>query len=182
SIIKKKFSALIKEYETKLLQATTDSEFTRLINDMLAKLNASHTNYYTQNDYEYYHLAAIFHALPAVQTLFKNNAIEYPSIGIITQRFNQKIFVVSVLSGSIAQKAGFKKGDEIISVDGKPYSAVQSLRDRIEKEVVFEIKRTQQSLPVQIVVKPSLINPKQELTAKIWKGLALNRMFVCPWK
>jgi carboxyl-terminal processing protease len=160
--VEKKFPKIKQVYKNQIAGAASEAEFSKLINEMLEKLNASHTNYYTPLDYAYYHLAAILSFLPEIKNLFGQQEVKYPSIGIITQEIGEQIFIVSVLSGSAAEKAGLQAGDEILSVDGKPYSPIQSLQDKIGGEAIFKIRRTPYSSPIEIKAKPGMSYPKQE--------------------
>jgi carboxyl-terminal processing protease len=87
----------------------------------------------------------------------------YPTVGILTQTIGERMHIVSVLAGSIAEEAGLLKGDEILSVNGKPFAPISSLRPYIGKDMAFEIRRKKQEKPFTTVMKPILINPKQEL-------------------
>ncbi len=124
----KDFPAIRDDYRKQLPQMSTPKAFSSLVNTMLRELNASHTYYLTTKDYEYYQLAALFSKIPDIGALFEEQNVLYPTVGIITQSFKKKVHVVSVLSGSIAEKAGLLKGDEILSVNGKPYTPISSLR------------------------------------------------------
>ncbi len=137
--------------------------FTAIVNTMLGELNASHTNYLTPEDYEYYHLAALFSKIPEIGALFGAQGVMYPTVGIMTRSIEEKVYISSVLAESVAEKAGLLKGDEILSVDGKPYAPIASLRSPEGTGVSFEIRRYGQSEPFTVRMKPVLINPKQEL-------------------
>ena len=69
----------------------------------------------------------------------------------------------TVLAGSVAEKAGLLKGDEILSVNAKPYLPIASLRSHIGEDVVFKIRRKQMDEPFTILIQPVLVNPKQEM-------------------
>lgn len=150
------------KYRARLDSLASKQEFGRLINDMLSKLHASHTAYYTPNDWEYYQLAEIFHFLPEVKKLFKGSEITYPSIGILTKTIDGKVFITSVLTGSPANKAGLQAGYEIIEVDGKPYSPIQSFRDCVGRDVVMIARRTDKGDPIPFTVRPVMVNPQKE--------------------
>ncbi|MGH7453236.1 MAG: S41 family peptidase, partial [bacterium] len=160
--VEEKFPEIKQAYKNRIAGVASEAEFSKLINEMLEKFNASHTNYYTPNDYAYYHLAAIFSFLPEIKNLFGQQEIKYPSIGIITQEIGKQIFIASVLSGSVAEKAGLQIGDEILSVDGEPYSPIQSLQDKIDGETIFKIRKVPSGSPREVKAKPAMCDPKQE--------------------
>src|SRR6202142_1667958 len=96
-----------------------------VINAMLAKLGASHTHYYTPEDPAYYQLADIFvGALEhrGLEQLFPRGEVSYPGIGVFTEADNQgRTFVTGVIEGAPAHGAGVLHGDEILSVDNRPF-------------------------------------------------------------
>ena len=161
--INQDFPSIKDAYRKQLPQVSTRKAFSTFVNTMLRELNASHTYYLTPEDYEYYQLAALFSKIPDVGALFQGRDVLYPTVGIMTQSFKERVYIVSVLPGSIAEKAGLLKGDEILSVNGSPYTPIASLRPFVGTDVSFEIRRKEQAEPFKIVMKPVLINPKQEM-------------------
>lgn len=150
-------------YRPRLSNVSSPKEFSSLVNKMLNELNASHTYYLTPDDYEYYQLCALFSKIPVISNLFSGKEVLYPTVGILTQIIEKRVFIVSVLAGSVAEKAGLLKGDEILSVNGEPYSPIASLRSHIGKDVFFKIRRKARTEPFTIVMQPVLVNPKQEM-------------------
>ena len=157
------FPAIKDTYRKQLPQISTKKAFSTFVNTMLRELGASHTYYLTPEDYEYYQLAALFSKIPDIGAMFQEQNVLYPTVGIMTQSFKEQVYIVSVLSGSIADKAGLLKGDEILSVNGNPYTPIASLRSFVGTDVSFEIRRQEQVAPFKIVMKPVLVNPKQEM-------------------
>ena len=161
--IERDFPEIEETYRAKLKQVSTREAFSVLINEMLRGLNASHTYYLTPDDYEYYHLGALFSKMPAIHALFDGEEVLYPTVGIITRSIEGRTYVVSVLAGSAAEEAGLLKGDEIVSAGGRPYAPIASLRSSIGEEVAFEIRRSEGAQTSTIGVKPVLLNPKHEM-------------------
>lgn len=161
--IAKDFSAIKNGYRVQLNKVSSQKAFSSLVNSMLGKLNASHTYYLTPDDYEYYQLCALFSKIPEISKLFDGKDVFYPSVGILTQNIGNRVFIVSVLVGSVAEKAGLLKGDEIVSVDGAPYLPITSLRSNVGKNIVFKIRRKEMNKPFTILMQPVLVNPKQEM-------------------
>ncbi len=160
--IGREFPAIRTTYREQLAKASSPKDFSNLVNTMLRQLNASHTYYLTPEDYEYYQLGALFSKIPAIGALFKGREVLYPTVGILTQTIDDQVFVVSVLAGSIAEKAGVLKGDEILSANGEPFSPITSLKPHVGNDVAFEIRRRQREKPFAITMRPVLINPKEE--------------------
>lgn len=162
-IIEKKFPDIKKNYSTKIAQVTNRSEFSAVINEMLGQLKTSHTYYLTPSDYEYYHLGAVFSKIPDIARVFGNREVKYPTVGIITEKIDGSYFIACVLAGSAAEKSGLICGDEIHSVNGMPYSPIESIEKHIGKKVIFSVRRSQNSALLEIPVHPVLINPKKEM-------------------
>jgi len=161
--IVKDFPAIKAGYRMKLQDVYSQQAFSSLVNAMLDELNASHTYYLTLDDYEYYQLCALFSKIPEIGELFDGKEVLYPTVGILTQEIEKRLYIASVLAGSVAEKAGLLKGDEILSVNAEPYSPIASLRSHVGEDVVFEIRRKQMGEPFTIAMKPVLVNPKKEM-------------------
>lgn len=161
--IARDFPVIKETYGKQAKHISAQKDFSKLVTAMLHELNASHTYYLTPDDYEYYHLGALFSKIPEIGALFGKQEVMYPTVGIITQSVEKKTYIASVLAGSVAEKAGLLKGDEILSVNGKPYAPITSLKSSVGKDVSFEIRRREQAKPQKIVMKPVLVNPKQEM-------------------
>jgi carboxyl-terminal processing protease len=137
--------------------------FSATVNDLLGTLNASHTYYLSPKDVEYYQLASVFSFLPAIQALFDGHEIQYPTVGLLTERVEGQDFVVSVLPGGVADNAGILAGDEIVAVDGLPYHPIDSLATATKREVSFTIQRQKHGSRQTVAMMPVLLNPKLEM-------------------
>ena len=75
-------------------------------------------------------------AKPIIDNLISNGYVKgRPSLGVMLSvannpydQNNSVLFVVDVVDGSAAQKAGIQKGDQILNIDGKPVSDVSDLK------------------------------------------------------
>ncbi len=157
------FPAIAERYRGRLDQISTKKEFSALLDGMLGELNAYHTYYLTPDDYEYYQLGALFAKIPEIGALFEGGEVTYPTVGIIAQSIEGRLFVASVLEGSVAERAGLLEGDEILNVGGSPYAGVSSLRPYVGTDVPFEIRREKDAAPITIVMEPVLVNPVREM-------------------
>ena len=93
--------AAMREKYRPLVAAASDEERPAVINRMLDELAASHTRYYTPDDPAYYQLLDIF-AGPLrreLRRVFPDGQVMYPSIGIFTQRIEDKTFIRGILDG-----------------------------------------------------------------------------------
>jgi carboxyl-terminal processing protease len=162
-VLEQVFPPLKERYRKRLSRVSNKAEFSEFVNEMLSELKTSHTHYLTPADTNYFHLGAIFFRIPKIGKVFHGKPINYPSIGIITEKLGEKTFIACVLAGSPAEKGGLLRGDEILSADGKPFSPVTSLEASVENEVRFEVKRSADK-PSQIIrVTPALVSPKKEM-------------------
>ncbi len=157
------FPAIHATYRAQFKNESTRNGFSRLVNKMLGELNASHTYYLTPDDYEYYQLGALFWKIPQINAVFKGREVVYPTVGIISQTIEGRPYVVSVLAGSAAEQAGLLKGDEILSVNGEPYTPIASIRQSVGRDAAFKIRRSEQSEPFTVLMRPTLANPTQEM-------------------
>lgn len=157
--IAQQFPALRNHYARLIEQVSEPSTFSRTVHQFLDKFNTSHTSYYTAEDNAYYHLAAIFHFLPAVKRVFDDN-VQYPSIGLLTVPEEQGHRVTGVLNGSSAEVAGFRTGDRVLTVNDVPYRQ-DALQDLVAGTTRFQVLRGDQQL--ELFAVPRLINPQEEL-------------------
>ncbi|WP_162917603.1 S41 family peptidase [Dongia deserti] len=131
-----------------------------IIDEMLAKLAASHTARYRQDDPAYYQLVDIFSGSlrRELRSLFPNG-VRYPGIGLFTRRIGDKLFVSGMIAGLPAEEAGILVGDEIIDADGKPFEPVESFDGKVGRSVTMRVRRTSGGPVVPITMRPQWIEP-----------------------
>jgi carboxyl-terminal processing protease len=156
------WQAVRAQYRPQVAAARSRDETAAAVNAMLAQLGASHTHYYTPEDPAYYQLADIFsYALRrrGLERVFPTGEVSYPGIGVFTQVDDQSgIFVTGVIEGAPAQ-AGLLVGDEILSVDDRPFRPVDSFRGDVGVTVSLLTRRTPAGAPSAISITPSEIHP-----------------------
>jgi carboxyl-terminal processing protease len=134
-------------------KARSREEFEALTRAALAELKASHTNYYTPDDWEYYGLLAIFG--PALG----REKVEVESVGA---DFTEEGFVRAVFAGSPAARAGLKRGDRVVEADGRSFRPVEVFRGRAGRPVVLSV-RSQERGPVRAIpIVPRKVDPREE--------------------
>jgi len=128
------------EYQRKIAGTKSLKERAIVINELLSELKASHTRYYTPEETEYYQLAGIFWQWiePKLKSFLPEGKLEYTGVGIYTSEVEGKTFIKAVLEGSPGAKAGLKVGDEIISVDGNSFQAIDSFKNQKEVDVLVQ--------------------------------------------
>ncbi len=149
------------QYQPQAARANSTEQLAYIINQMLSQLHTSHTHFYTQNEPAYYQIAGIFRQflLKDLKPFLPDGQLQYTGIGIETQEIDDKTFIKAIINGSPAHKAGLKVGDQLLSVDGQPFQAIQSFVAQADQEVRVLIQRTSDSDPQKIVVVPQTFNP-----------------------
>jgi carboxyl-terminal processing protease len=145
--------------------ARSPEDAAMVINAMLAKLGASHTRYYTREDPAYYQLADIFvGALEhrGLERVFTRGEVSYPGIGVFTEADGQgRTFVTGAIEVAPAHAAGVLLGDDIVSVDDRPFHPVDSFRGKVGQSVSLQIRRASGATPIAISVTPADLHPNE---------------------
>lgn len=135
-----------------------------LTNRSLASLESSHTQLFHQDDPLYYELLDVFSFGPMAKEIRKRFNGELPWYAGILARFDGGI-VKAVVPGGPAFKAGLLAGDEIVSVAGKPFQAVESFRGKAGMSLSLTVKRDGKLLEFQVT--PERIQPRQAFLRSI---------------
>lgn len=108
-------------------------DLSRAINDLLAHLRASHTEFRTRAEPRAYELADVFwEGLPdaARARAFGSRGPRLSGVGWILGEHEGELFVRGVLEGSPAEVAGVSVGERVLACDGEPFHPVESFRGR----------------------------------------------------
>ncbi len=112
---KKFFTNSNKEEIKKQIRKCSDIDcFSEIYNSFLRTLSISHTGFYTKSDQEFY----IFNSL------FNTRDINQPKVGHIGVQYkliHNEYFIREVLTGYPAHKAGLRRGDKLLSIDGRNF-------------------------------------------------------------
>lgn len=158
------WAALKSQYELQVAQVSSRAEKAGLINEMLDRLQTSHTHLFTADEPAYYQLLGIFY--PRIRELrnqlkstFPDGKIQYEGIGIVTQLIQGKTFIKAIFEGSPAAKAGLKAGDQIIHVAGQPFHPLESFQGKANQPIKVGIQKTSDpSSQKNITVIPKLFD------------------------
>jgi carboxyl-terminal processing protease len=117
------FSGVKWEDEAKRARATLSAASSKkevqiVLSGLLAKLHASHTEFLTDFDPRYWALESIFTG--------QIDGAPIRQVGAVFENVEKKWFVRSTIEGSPSWVGGLRRGDEIISVNGKSLSPVKS--------------------------------------------------------
>lgn len=166
------WQAMRSKYQPQVRHAQSSEQVAAAINQMLSELKTSHTQLYTANEPAYYQALGIFQPrIPdlrqQLKKFFPNGKIEYSGIGIFTQDIHGKTFVSAILDGSPAAEAQLKVGDQLLSVEGRPFHPIQSFAGKANQKVTLLIQRERSvsngespnsSSQQEIVVTPKMLD------------------------
>ena len=142
-----------------------NDQLSQVINLMLDELKTSHTHYYTKLDPAYYFLMSLFKDVydpDLVTSLFPDGRITYFGIGIFTEQINGAYFVSAVLDGGPADVAKLRRGQRLISADGKPFHPIRSFEGKLGKAVTLSVQNSTRADDVEdVVVHPIEIDPQK---------------------
>ncbi|MCB0377366.1 MAG: hypothetical protein KDD33_02650 [Bdellovibrionales bacterium] len=135
SLVQKYFTE--KEYSdlsAKIKQAESWTEFEQSFNTFLDHLGVSHTQLYTKENPDYYFLRSLFTTKDPSQPKIYH-------IGMQTKLIKGNYIVPTTLEKYPAYEAGLKRGDMLISVDGKPFHPYLSFNHYPKKKHVLKYMR-----------------------------------------
>ncbi len=123
---------------------------------VLADLKTSHTDYYTPDEYAYFGIWSIFHPV------YKLPALEVSSIGV---ELDSEHFIRWVMPGGPADKAGLRRGSQLVTAAGKPFHPIHSFSGHADQPVIVGVRRHRDGNIEEVTVTPHLVVPKQEWLA-----------------
>ena len=153
------------------LASADSSVVTDAVDFVLGSLQTSHTARYTPDDVDYYELMDVFRfaVRDGVRRLFPPDGdVRYEGIGMATSRIDGATFATDVYDGSAADRAGLMAGDEILAVDGLPFSEIASFKDRTGKTVTLAVRRARNAEPIEVPVTVA----KLQATRALLDGIA----------
>jgi len=156
--------ALAAAARPQIVSAQTLADAARHINALLARLETSHTALYTPDDVEYYILLDVVGASASTELLatrFWGSGPAYAGIGAFTVQLGERHFVDAVLEGSPADRAGLEFGDEIVEVDGEPYSPIAAFRGKAGRTATLRVRHAEATMLDTIGVQVATILPKK---------------------
>lgn len=164
------WQARAKAVRPAVLAAVTTAEAVDRINKLLAELKTSHTDLATPDDYRYYFtLDALLGSAETrdlvAERFWGVSGPYYPGIGAFTATVDGRHFVDAVLEGSPADAAGLKFGDEIVAVDGNPFTPIAAFRGKMDTTVDIEVRRSRNAEPQTYRVPVIPIMPSSAFSA-----------------
>lgn len=127
-------------------QSTDIYELSTHLNPFLRKLNISHTNFYTDQDLDFYFFRSLFSTRDP-------NKPEIEHIGAEYQKTSKGFAVRSVLDGFSAQKSGLRRGDVILKANGNTFHPVLSLKNKQDSDVKLTVLRGSKMMEFSVTPK-----------------------------
>jgi carboxyl-terminal processing protease len=110
------FDKAADEQRRSLTPASDDATLHGAVNSLLGRMGRSHTKFLSTDDQEYWALKSIFSG--------DLDGAPVKHIGIWFERRGARWFARNVFPGGPAAVAGIVRGDEMLTVDGQPFSPV----------------------------------------------------------
>lgn len=150
------------EYQPLANRAQSQTELAQIINQMLSELQTSHTHFYTPADPAYYQLLGAFlRFVPDLQqqldSFLPDGKPQYSGIGIFTEERGDRTFVRGILDGSPADASGLLVGDQLLSVEGRPFHPINSFLGKAEQPVKLLVQRSPDS-QTELTVTPQMLD------------------------
>lgn len=133
----------LKQYAEPASKATSKEEFRAVVDKMIGEFKDSHFDLLTDEDQGYYLMDALMNG---------KKAAEMPELGAWFKQTSAGYVVQMVLDGSEAEKADLRKGDLVQSIDGHPFSPIESLKPDVGKAAELQVKRGGQLLNKRVGV------------------------------
>ena len=128
-----RWRALVKRHREDIGKAASHAEFRDAVNALFEGSEVSHFHYYTDEDWSYWHLGAAFSRGEP------GNQVEHS--GVFPQQIDGRWFVRGILEGSVAAATRMRVGDELVSVDGEPFSPVRVFRGKAGTSIRLKLCR-----------------------------------------
>ncbi len=140
------WKSVVSEHRTRVTPDMDREAFAAEVNALLARLETSHTRFVTKDSPVWHQLAGIFvrRSGQLSRTLaahLTGGAPRYDGIGILTERRPEGTFVIGILDGHPAQKAGLLVGDRLISVEDAAFHPIRSFEGRSGQPVDVTVER-----------------------------------------
>lgn len=140
---KDEIDKLLSDAKPKATAAKTEAEFSKAVNDMIDAFKDSHFDFFTKEDQGFYVMAALLRGA---------NAPKMPNIDAWFKPATDGYTVQMLLNGGSCEKAGIRKGDVIVRIDGQPFTPVSSLRSRVDKDAKLTVRRGSQTFEATVAV------------------------------
>lgn len=140
------------------------------IDYVLASLDTSHTGRFVPDQLDYYELVDVFRygLRDRMRQLFPPEGnVTYAGIGIASRSIDGKTFITDIYDGGPADRVGVMPGDEILAVDGQPFSEIGSFRGKAGRTATVTVRRQAGGEPIDIAVGVEMLSPSRGFVSAI---------------
>lgn len=133
-----------------------------VIDDLIDSLAMSHTGRFTEDEVAYYELVDVFRysLRDGIRRQFPpRGAVRYEGVAMAVAPDDGRTFVTDVYDGGPADRGGLLVGDEILTVDGKPFDEIGSFRGKGDEAVTIAVRRGEGDNPVELTVDVERLVP-----------------------
>ncbi|MBL8047172.1 MAG: PDZ domain-containing protein [Chthonomonas sp.] len=130
-------------------KAASREEFGEIMNRMIEEFNDSHFAFLGNDEQGYYTFDGLQKSLSANGI---NAGAAMPHIGAWFRRDGNRYFVQMIVNGGEAERAGLRKGDELLTVDGGKFKPIRPFEGAIGKEVMIGYRRGTKEAEVKVKV------------------------------
>jgi carboxyl-terminal processing protease len=139
------WTRLVAQHREAIEASRTHAAFATEVNRLIAAAGISHFHYYIDEDWDYWHLQSTFGD--------GKRSDKVAHIGIVPQRIDGRWFVRGILEGSVAVGSDLRVGDELLTVDGVPYTPIDALHGTEGRSTVIRVRR-RPGLVLHVTIKP----------------------------
>jgi carboxyl-terminal processing protease len=136
----------------KAAAATTQAECSAVINELIARLRASHTRHFIPSQREYYELLDVFNpdgvvasdqatSFGLAQAGIEGGRVRYTGAGLVSVPMEGSRFVADVYPDGPADRAGIHVGDELLGVNDQPWSDIDAFKGLHVQPMTVRVRR-----------------------------------------
>ena len=141
----------------------------------LDSLKASHNEFYTPEDLDYYELLDVYLKVltstgneDALKKAFPPDGMpKYDGIGIVSKRSADGWYISDIYDASPAAHSSLEVGDVVLTADGLPFDPILSFRGKAGRTVTLTVVRTQGGRQDQVNVDVVSIRPNSMTDSSI---------------
>ncbi len=162
-----RWDELVVSHRDRILRAESHSEFARAVNKLIKASGISHFKYYTDQDFAYWHARSAFGG---------GEESHVAHIGLFPQKIEGRWFVRGVLEGSPASESNIKirVGDEIVSVDDRPYRNFAAFVGKAGQATTVVFRRSA-ALTYSVRITPRRGSLHESLQRAIRKSIRVSK-------
>lgn len=162
------------QFAPRAAQAGCGEGVSRVINEALDRLHASHTRHYHRSQREYYELLDVFNPDGINPERFPGcgtGLVGYVGVGVVAVKVDGRTFAGDVYEAGPAAQAGLHVGDELLGVEDGPWSDIDAFAGREGKPTRVHIQRTKDAGSRRtLLVTPVRINPLEMFKESMRRG------------